>query len=129
MDDLVQFLRDRYDEHEARLRALPAGPWAWHRFEDPGAPESDGLVGPGGTVLASADAECYKSWIDRHEAFDAYLQDIQPARALADTEAKRQILAAYEGWQARIDEGEDLSEFERGSMAGLYAALRILADI
>ncbi|MFH8926376.1 DUF6221 family protein [Streptomyces pristinaespiralis] len=92
-DDLVKFLRARLNEVEARVRALPDGPWEWKTFDDSG---SDALVGPDGTVLCSGDAEGYKSWIDRHEAFDAYLQDIQPARVLAEVETKRHLLDEHQ---------------------------------
>lgn len=94
IDDLAEFLRDRLDEQEARIRALPPGPWKWTSYEDP---DSVGLAGPDrADVLSSCDAEGYKSWIDHDEAFDAYLQDIQPERALAEADAKRRILAQYE---------------------------------
>ncbi|MCT9092864.1 DUF6221 family protein [Streptomyces sp. ASQP_92] len=93
--DLVQFVRDRLDEQEEDIRALPAGPWEWKTIGEPGDPEWDGLMGQDDTpLLASGDAEGWMSGISRHEAFDAYLQDIQPARALADIEAKRQLLEA-----------------------------------
>jgi hypothetical protein len=93
VDDLLQFLRDRLNETEARVRALPAGPWRWTKWDDP---ESEGLTGPNGAVLTSEDAEGYKSWITRDEAFDAYLQDIQPARILAEIQAKRALVDEFE---------------------------------
>ncbi|NWF25213.1 hypothetical protein HW130_02870 [Streptomyces sp. PKU-EA00015] len=119
-DDLVKFLRARLDEVEARVRALPDGPWQWKTFDDP---ESDALVGTDGTVLCSGDAEGYKSWIDRHEAFDAYLQDIHPARVVAEVDAKRRIIEDCEGiivgWHH-----EESKEFARDvlrNLAEVYA--------
>ncbi|RSS59771.1 DUF6221 family protein [Streptomyces sp. WAC01280] len=97
MDDLIAFLRARLDEQEGRARALPVGPWQWRTIES-GA-QYDELVGPTGeSVLVSSDTENYCSWISRHDAFDAYLQDIQPARVLAEVDAKRRILTAYENY-------------------------------
>ena len=49
-------------------------------------------------------------------------------RVLAETEAKRIVVDAYARWQARADAGEELSAFERGTLAGLYSACRILAE-
>lgn len=104
MDDLVQFVRDCLDEEERVAR------------------DAEREMTPGGFSVESLCIHLPPE-VQEHNARH------NPARVLADVKAKRQILTAYEGWQARIDEGEDLSEFERGSMAGLYAALRILANI
>lgn len=97
-DDLVEFLRARLDEQEARLHALPAGPWEWRRFDDvTDLGWRDCLMGQDGiSLLASAEGEGDQSWIKRHKAFDPYLQDIQPARILADIEAKRAMLALHD---------------------------------
>lgn len=128
MDDIAQFVRDRLDE-EAEA-ATKAGGDAW-RF--------DAVDSAGGLVFDSRDRPIMESAsdpgrshghdrtaADHHQA--AHVVRHNPKRALAEVDAKRQIVDAYEDWQARADAGEDLSEFERGSMAGLYAALRILAD-
>lgn len=124
-DDLVQFVRDRLDEdYEAVCRVLGVNVMAAIR---------DGRSAPRWIPSPKSDAGI---WDTNHQPRVKYAWPRErdhiirhdPARVLADVEAKRQILAAYESWQARIEEGEGLSEFERGSMAGLYAALRILAD-
>ncbi|RCH70470.1 hypothetical protein DT019_02995 [Streptomyces sp. SDr-06] len=127
-DDLVQFIRDRLDERVARLRALPAGPWEWRRFDEVTEPEwRDCLVGQDGSpLLSSEDVEGYQSWIRRHEAFDGYLQDIQPECVLADIQAKRSIVAAYEEAVAWYDAPENRHHLA-GEVTGLYSAVRLLA--
>lgn len=105
MDDLITFLRARLDEIEARVRALPEGPWEWRSIDESG-PAFDELVGPTGeSVLSSSDTEGYCSWITRHETFDAYLQDVQPARVLAEADAKRRVVALHEAADHEYAEG------------------------
>lgn len=105
MDDLVRWLGEQLDAQEARVRALPGGPWRWEKLDDPVADE---LAGPDGMVLVSGDADGYSSWIDRHEAFDAYLPDIDPARVLREIDAKRRIV----GDLAKVIGGEYIDDGE-----------------
>ncbi|MFJ3839453.1 DUF6221 family protein [Streptomyces sp. NPDC090054] len=94
MDDLVQFLRARLDEDEQGCRAATAGPWyvlggeaseyAIHTTTDcaPTAADVAATAYYGGGIWERADAE----HIARHN----------PARVLAEVDAKRQALAHYE---------------------------------
>lgn len=111
MNDLVAFLRERLDEQEARARALPSGPWEWKTVEDD--PQYDELAGPEGeSILVSSDTENFCSWITRHDAFDAYLQDIQPARMLAEVEAKRRVIAQWEDVRAQARNPVSVDNFQ-----------------
>lgn len=74
-DDLVQFLRDRYDEDEQAARHAAAGPWT----------NQVGYIagGPDGRVRVAQQAQAWNAGhIARHD----------PARVLADIDAKRQVL-------------------------------------
>ncbi|MCM3822271.1 DUF6221 family protein [Streptomyces sp. DR3-1] len=101
--DLIAFLRARLDEDEARARALPPGPWTWRKGEAATTSPGDALVGADGQpVLSASDPDEYMAWIIRADGFDAYLQQVQPARVLAEVEAKRQIVGLHPvigGWE------------------------------
>lgn len=130
MDDPIGSLRAQLDKDERIARAAS---WtddanAWHAEPSPfGARDGgqrwyvedamdDGVVSHVDPV--ASDDESVARHIARHD----------PARELREVEAKRRIVDAYEHWQRRADSGEKLSEFERGSLAGLYSACRTLAE-
>ncbi|MGF2208993.1 DUF6221 family protein [Streptomyces albidoflavus] len=95
--DLIAFLRGRLEEDEARARALPPGPWVWREGEAGTDSPGDALVGADGQpVLSASDPDEYSAWIIRADGFDAYLQQMQPARVLAEVEAKRRTLIRCE---------------------------------
>lgn len=99
--DLIAFLRARLDEDEARARALPPGPWTWRKGEAATTSPGDALVGADGQpVLSASDPDEYMAWITRADGFDAYLQQMQPARVLAEVEAKRALVNDYERFVA-----------------------------
>ncbi|MFC5017670.1 DUF6221 family protein [Streptomyces lienomycini] len=79
----MEFLHTRLDEQEARVRAMPKGPWKWRE---------NGLAGEEGWVFHSIGSDarihCLAGW-------DAYLQDIQCARVLADIRSKRRLLKLH----------------------------------
>jgi hypothetical protein len=83
---LAEFLAARLDEDEATARDATPGPWRW---VDPGRPKIKlALVGDGGLIaLLAAQADAYPSTFDA-----AHIVRHDPARALAEVEAKRQIL-------------------------------------
>lgn len=141
MDDLIAFLRARLDEDEATAaRAVrvvgdvPGGAdWRfgdgatdeagtyWHIKTTPPNGDTIGIVELVGCGVGGGGG-VHESEIARHIARH------DPARVLAEVDAKRRIVDAYERWQGRADSGEELSEFERGSLAGLYSVCRTLAE-
>lgn len=130
MDDLIAFLRARLDEDEATARAATPGPWQWrHEHGEPWHPEPEGWLDYSGEYITGPDdaATMFGPGMTPHaDATHIALHD--PPRVLAEVAAKRQIVDAYEHWQRRADSGEELSEFERGSLAGLYSTCRALAE-
>ncbi|MFD9174677.1 DUF6221 family protein [Streptomyces diastaticus] len=102
--DLIAFLRARLDEDEARARALPPGPWTWRKGEAATTSPGDALVGVDGQpVLSASDPDEYMAWITRADGFDAYLQQMQPARVLAEVEAKRRVVGECAYWNERME--------------------------
>ncbi|MGY1579122.1 DUF6221 family protein [Streptomyces sp. MN13] len=114
MDDLVQFLRDRLDEDERTAKALlddarPGRIARWEFCED-GAIRDEG---------GRAALRVKFTW--RPEAEHIVRHD--PARVLAEAEAKRALLEALE----RADTQASYPDFEGGVYSGLHEALEYLA--
>ncbi|MGW9249737.1 DUF6221 family protein [Streptomyces badius] len=91
MDDLVQFLRDRYDEEssEAELAATETGA-DWQYDSESGyvmGSRDHGMVATGSQDFLESAAGAH---IARHD----------PARVLREVEAKRELLADYERFVA-----------------------------
>jgi hypothetical protein len=126
--DLVTFLRDRLDEDEQAARAMPSGPWRWSTVEDGGC-EWDKLTGADEQeVLSSGDASSDSSWIRRHEALDAYLHTVDPARVLDEVDAKRKALALYERASADAESPDHLVAMPgRVQCLALEPVFRLLA--
>lgn len=78
MDDLVQFLRARLDEDEQTARAAGGTWWA--------PPDLPGQVHDSGGVNIEAKLPSFAAHIARHD----------PARVLAEVDAKRQIIDWHE---------------------------------
>ena len=87
MDDLVQFLRARLDEDEKTARHATQGPWV------------DELGHPirGGYELRFIIAQQAQRWNSQHIARH------DPARVLAEVEAKRQIIDECAYWIGKIN--------------------------
>lgn len=97
---LIKFLEDRLDEDEQIARAATPGPWRhnpakqWHRPEDLATKRhgeefvASGLLEDPICVAATGPADGARSMAD---ADHIALHD--PARALADVKARRQLLA------------------------------------
>lgn len=114
MDDLVRFLRDRLDEDERTARAATPGPW-WHNpgkqwlegeaFERYDLSKGEEFVGYGGphpftgAVASTGPADHMQSMKDA-----AHIARHDPARVLAEVEAKRRILTAYENYDREAPE-------------------------
>ncbi|MFB7647108.1 DUF6221 family protein [Streptomyces sp. NPDC056084] len=128
MDDLVQFLRDRLDEDETvahlaaepeswmELNRQPRADWHVQLWADPDVaaviadPESSAYpVAATPDGMDERDAEARATHIARHD----------PARILADVEAKRQILDGIVG----ADPGGAYitANFTAGDVLGLLA--------
>ncbi|MFF3158491.1 DUF6221 family protein [Streptomyces sp. NPDC057910] len=111
MDDLVQFLRDRLDEDETvahlaaepeswmELNRQPRADWHVQLWADPDVaaviadPESSAYpVAATPDGMDERDAEARATHIARHD----------PARVLADVEAKRELLGRYEALESGV---------------------------
>jgi hypothetical protein len=101
MDDLVQFLRDRYDDETRIAGAATPGPWAWEPCEDRGWETDNGptLVSP--ATDERERVEVAAGW--GHDAWGMHVSDADaahiaahhPARVLADVEAKRELVKLH----------------------------------
>jgi len=92
-DDLITFLRARLDEDQAVAQAATAGPWTTmgQRVMAPSPPSTRPGVGmAAGHAAASADFNETAAHIARHD----------PARVLAEVEAKRILLGDHERFVA-----------------------------
>lgn len=125
MSGLVEFLRARLNEDEAAAEQTLSLKLRAGRFRGKTIPHwkitgsGYGLIDEdGGTVRAQNIFPAEAAHVVRHD----------PARVLREIDAKRKILNAYEKWQTRADAGEELSQFERGTLAGLYSVCRTLAE-
>ncbi|AMM12338.1 DUF6221 family protein [Streptomyces albidoflavus] len=83
--DLIAFLRARLDEDEAVARAATAGPWVESGVGDHGWGVSFSAPGSGVEADDSSQGRADAAHIARHD----------PARVLAEVEAKRQIVERY----------------------------------
>ncbi|MEV6790890.1 DUF6221 family protein [Streptomyces sp. NPDC051320] len=116
--DLVQFLRDRYDEDEELARqSAEAGPLAtWDRNAD---------------ILLGLSLKNRRRWAAQGvaSAFDgaaeAHAARHDPARVLAEIEAKRRIVDAYA--EVADNDIDEPYEYAYGWANGLGAAVRLLA--
>lgn len=132
--ELVDFLRARLDEDEAAAKAATPGPW-WHNpgkqwldpeaFEKYDLAKGEEFVGYGGphpftgAVCATGPASHAQSMADAtHIARFA-----DPARVLAEVEAKRALIDACE----HADTRATYPDFEGGLYSGLRDALEYLA--
>ena len=84
MSDLVQFLLNRIAEDETAARAASGD--RWDRLRE-GAPKFRKVVAWGLTPIGAMNAQQDADHIARHD----------PARVLAECEAKRRIVAQYQG--------------------------------
>jgi hypothetical protein len=86
-DELIAFLRARYDDEERVAARATAGPWRWI---DPGGRAKQALIGPdaphGGMVLDVMTGDVYPS-----VANAAHIALWDPKRALDEIAAKRRI--------------------------------------
>jgi hypothetical protein len=102
IDNLVQFLRDRLNEDERIAREATPGPWEWRlENDDPWAPERDGWLDYSGEYIAAAGDEATLFGPGMTPPADAvHIARHDPARALAEVDAKRRIIDRATGTRA-----------------------------
>lgn len=93
MSGLVEFLRARLDEDEALAREAPPGPWHIGNAVDPTQPCSVHTF-PGVRLVADGLNWLVAEHIAHHN----------PARVLAEVEAKRQMLDQHVGYYGTGDD-------------------------
>ncbi|MEV8623389.1 DUF6221 family protein [Streptomyces sp. NPDC051079] len=89
--DLVEFLTARLDEDEQAARAATDGPWAaWQRSTLRGLGDLLHAVTTPGQAPGARASIATASWLDAE-----HIARHDPARVLAEVDAKRRILASY----------------------------------
>jgi hypothetical protein len=130
VDELVAFLRAALDRDEQVALAATAGPWRHDptkHWRKPGTAwfEEAVFAGPAG-----ADATCIAGTgvTDDPQSMDdaEHIARWDPARVLAEVEAKRRIL----DWcEARLHDAEDFPSEEQYQLAGTDAWLNLLRPL
>lgn len=130
MDDLVQFLRDRYDEETTEARAATPGPWTVDSKV-----HAEAIRAANGTDVVAGgrwggEASVFESTEDA-----VHIARHDPARVLRDVEARRALMKQAFIYEAKID-GEwgcchDAEQIEAGeceeTSPNEITALRLLA--
>lgn len=98
--NIVDFIRTRLDEHEQAARAATSGPWRWEGDVVEGVADEAGwhestLRSPVGDVL-EVTGEHTTGYLRLGTADAAHIARHDPARVLAEVEAKRQLLALFD---------------------------------
>jgi hypothetical protein len=106
MDEIVQFLRERYDEEAALAEVASPGPWH-------ADPESDEVLACDGITVADGFALSGRQL----RATTEHIARCNPARVLAEIEAKRRIVGLM---ASMLDAAE--GDFEVDHYGGLSAA-------
>ena len=114
-DDLVAFLRARFDEDERAARAATAGPWELDELEE--IPDLWGQLVAGGKRVANVGNFAYQTEGGLLTLDARHIARHHPARVLAEVEAKRQIIDLYERCQPAP--GEDPLTSRWGTAAQL----------
>ncbi|MFB6593947.1 DUF6221 family protein [Streptomyces diastaticus] len=91
--DLITFLRARLGEDEAVARAATAGPWVESGVGDHGWGVSFSALGSGVEADDSDQGRADAAHIARHD----------PARVLAEVEAKRRVVGECAYWNERME--------------------------
>lgn len=95
MDELIAFLRARLAEDEQAARAATAGPWEWrHEHGELWQPKPDGWLDYSGEYIAGPGdrATLFGPGMTPH-ADAVHVARHDPARVLADIEAKKQTIS------------------------------------
>jgi hypothetical protein len=125
--DLIAFLRARLDVDEAVARETTPGPWrntptARHHATASGRTE-EAVFGTEAARVATTGEPS-----DRQNLINAehIVRFADPARVLAEVEAKRRIIRRYEEQESAPGRDEN-DEGINGLIAGLYVATQVLA--
>jgi hypothetical protein len=107
MDDLIAFVRAQLDEDERAARAATAGPW-WHNpgkawlnaeaFEVYDRSKGEEFVGYGESPLSGCVAATGPANHPQSMADAVHIARWDPARVLAEVEAKRRIVEMWVEW-------------------------------
>lgn len=119
MDDLIAFLRARLDDDERIARAATDGPWTIRSL---GRHDLSTVV-KGVELLAQIDGS-------RAASNSVHMAVHDPARVLAEVDAKRRILDAYEEVAAKFTESwSAVVAYDRlaGAMNSLRRTIELLA--
>ena len=131
MSDLVEFLRARLGEDEAVARAAsyPHPKWIvrkpWNDPRDPNRPQvsTEMVYRPDGSGTSTGIALTPPDQVYDGHKIVPHIARHDPARVLADVDAKRRIIADRE----HIDASAGDTEWHSGYSDGNYDALRALA--
>jgi hypothetical protein len=92
VDDLIEFLRARLDDDEQVARAAGGDRWVERMGDVTSEALDKGDYGPRGYWVASASFSCEGEAEALHEGHAAHIARHDPARVLAEVDAKRRIL-------------------------------------
>jgi hypothetical protein len=128
-DDLVVFLRARLDIDEQVAREATVGPWrnapTSSHYEDAAGPAEGVYAVVSGTGLTYIARTGIRG--DRQGMVNAeHIALHDPARVLAEIDAKRRIIAEYEK-EARLMASGYESAYTAGGQDARYTVLRFLA--
>jgi hypothetical protein len=130
---LIKFLNARLDDDEVAARQVAAGPWAVSETDE-GRPSSARFVVEGQTSPPAADepgagpVQVVDTAEDRRLA--EYIARQDPARALAEVEAKRRIITlAYEATGLDLDRDLDRATDAREKSGVEFVGERMLRTI
>ncbi|MFF5404590.1 DUF6221 family protein [Streptomyces misionensis] len=136
MDDLVEFLRARLDHDEQVAREATVGPWrnaptARRHLTASGRSEEAVFAAPPdtGALIVATTGEAS----ERRNLVNAeHIARHDPARVLAEVEAKRRIVRALESAEVALrntEPGKEPYELMTGSVNSLRAVVQMLASV
>jgi len=116
MDDLVTWLRARLDEDERVALAASPGPWKPNAEHDEVLAVDDVTVADGFALSGN-----------QLRATVGHIARWNPARVLAEVDAKRRILDEYEMWADDDDQDYEHAQTAANSAAALLVAVKLVA--
>ncbi|MFE2832133.1 DUF6221 family protein [Streptomyces mirabilis] len=119
--ELVDFLRARLDEDEAAARAVPAD--LGHSWSDPGPWVMAGSGGGGREAEVAKAADALE--MPLAEAVAHHIARHDPARVLAEVEAKRRIVDLTAGMLSAAKGDSEVDHY--GGLSAAEDTLRLLA--
>lgn len=92
MNDLIEFLRARLDEDEQIARSAGGATWVVNMGDVVSTALAERDYGPDGIWVASASFSCEGDAEALHEGHAEHIARHDPARVLAEVDAKRRII-------------------------------------